>query len=60
MEGDVFQLGNSTWRILGVSDSKVRVVDAEGAATFHPLLAGRSARPHQGIERSRFRACTRK
>jgi ATP-dependent Lhr-like helicase len=39
MEGDIFQLGNSTWRILGVNESKVRVVDA-GASRPHCLLAG--------------------
>ncbi|MBK8340321.1 MAG: DEAD/DEAH box helicase [Flavobacteriales bacterium] len=40
MEGDVFQLGNSTWRILGVSDSKVRVVDAEGQPPSLPFWLG--------------------
>ncbi|HEX2616103.1 MAG TPA: hypothetical protein VHL57_01110, partial [Flavobacteriales bacterium] len=40
MEGDVFQLGNSTWRILGVSESKVRVVDAEGAPPSLPFWLG--------------------
>lgn len=40
LPGDVFQLGNSTWRILGVSESKVRVVDAEGAPPSMPFWLG--------------------
>lgn len=42
LPGDVFQLGNSTWRILGVNESKVRVVDAEGAAPSIPFWLGES------------------
>lgn len=40
LEGDIFQLGNNTWRILGVSESKVRVVDAEGQAPSLPFWLG--------------------
>jgi ATP-dependent Lhr-like helicase len=40
LEGDVFQLGNNTWRILGVTDSKVRVADAEGQPPSLPFWLG--------------------
>ncbi len=40
MEGDIFQLGNSTWRILGVTASSVRVVDAEGQPPSLPFWLG--------------------
>ncbi len=40
LEGDVFQLGNNTWRILGVTESKVRVADAEGRPPSLPFWLG--------------------
>ena len=40
MPGDVFQLGNSTWRILGVTESKVRVEDAHGEPPSLPFWLG--------------------
>ncbi len=40
MPGDVFQLGNSTWRILGVNESKVRVEDAHGEPPSLPFWLG--------------------
>ncbi len=40
LEGDVFQLGNNTWRILGVTESKVRVADAEGQPPSLPFWLG--------------------
>ena len=40
MPGDVFQLGNSTWRILGVNESKVRVEDAQGQPPSLPFWLG--------------------
>jgi ATP-dependent Lhr-like helicase len=40
MAGDVFQLGNSSWRILRVENGRVRVADAEGAAPSIPFWLG--------------------
>lgn len=40
MPGDIFQLGNSTWRILGVNESKVRVEDARGEPPSLPFWLG--------------------
>ena len=38
--GDIFQLGNSSWRILQVSSGTVRVVDAHGAPPTIPFWLG--------------------
>lgn len=38
--GDVFLLGNRSWRIRRVENGKVRVVDAEGAAPTIPFWLG--------------------
>ncbi|MCB9166970.1 MAG: DEAD/DEAH box helicase [Flavobacteriales bacterium] len=40
LPGDIFQLGNSTWRILGVNESKVRVEDAHGEPPSLPFWLG--------------------
>ncbi len=40
MAGDVFQLGNASWRILGVTRGKVRVEDARGAPPTIPFWLG--------------------
>ena len=42
--GDIFQLGNTSWRILRVEPGIVRVADAKGQPPTHPVLAGRGAR----------------
>ena len=41
--GDVFQLGNASWRILQVTSGTVRVADAQGRAADDSVLARRSA-----------------
>ena len=41
--GDVFQLGNTSWRVLQVGAGVVRVADAEGCAADHSVLARRGA-----------------
>ena len=41
--GDIFQLGNASWRILQVAGGTVRVADAHGAAADDPVLARRGA-----------------
>src|SRR4029450_639204 len=38
--GDVFQLGNSSWRILQVGSGVVRVADAQGAPPTLPFWLG--------------------
>ncbi len=38
--GDIFQLGATSWRILGVNSGTVRVADAQGAPPTIPLLVG--------------------
>lgn len=40
MAGDIFQLGNSSWRILSVETGKVRVEDAGGMAPTIPFWLG--------------------
>ena len=61
LPGDVFQLGNSTWRILGVSESKVRVVDAEGAPPSMPFWLGEAPgrTKEMSIAVSRLQMCIR-
>ena len=41
--GDIFQLGNISWRILRVEQGTVRVEDARGQPPSIPVLAGRGA-----------------
>jgi ATP-dependent Lhr-like helicase len=40
MAGDVFLLGNGTWRILRVEENAVRVADAQGEAPSRPFWLG--------------------
>src|SRR5262249_4033726 len=40
MAGDIFQLGNSSWRIIRVEPSKVRVEDAKGQPPSIPFWVG--------------------
>ena len=42
LPGDIFQLGNNSWRILKVEAGKVRVADAEGQAPTIPFWFGES------------------
>ena len=46
MAGDIFLLGNTSWRIRRVETGQVRVEDAAGRAAHHPVLAGRGAGAH--------------
>jgi ATP-dependent Lhr-like helicase len=39
-EGDIFQLGATSWRILGVNSGTVRVADAQGAPPTIPFWLG--------------------
>ena len=47
MAGDIFQLGNASYRILRVERSTVRVEDAKRRTADHSVLVGRSAGPHR-------------
>lgn len=38
--GDVFQLGNASWRVLGIQGGKLRVADAQGAPPSLPFWLG--------------------
>jgi len=40
LPGDVFQLGNTSWRILGIGSGVVRVADAHGQAPSMPFWLG--------------------
>src|SRR5215203_3850188 len=40
LQGDIFQLGNTSWRILGVQQSTVRVADAHGQPPSIPFWLG--------------------
>jgi ATP-dependent Lhr-like helicase len=55
--GDVFQLGNSSWRILQVASGVVRVTDAHGAPPTLPFWLGeapaRSAELSSGVSELR-------
>ena len=44
--GDIFQLGNASWRILRIEPGIVRVADAKGAAAVAAVLARRGAGAH--------------
>ncbi len=50
MAGDIFLLGNHSWRIRRVESGKVRVIDAEGAPPTIPFWLGES--PGRTIELS--------
>jgi ATP-dependent Lhr-like helicase len=51
MAGDVFQLGNASWRVLQVSAGTVRVADAQGAPPSIPFWFGEA--PARSDELSR-------
>jgi ATP-dependent helicase Lhr and Lhr-like helicase len=51
MVGDVFQLGNTSWRVLQVTTGTVRVADAEGAPPNIPFWLGEA--PARSDELSR-------
>jgi ATP-dependent Lhr-like helicase len=57
MPGDVFQLGNSSWRILRVEGGRLRVEDAKSAAPTIPFWLGegpgRSAELSEEVSRLR-------
>ncbi len=57
--GDIFQLGNTSWRILRVQPGVVRVADAHGAPPTIPFwlgeAPGRSAELSEAISRQRDR-----
>ena len=47
LAGDIFQLGNKSYRIMRVERGVVRVEDAHGRAADHSVLAGRGPRPQR-------------
>ena len=51
MAGDVFQLGNASWRILGINSGTVRVEDAHGQPPGIPFWLGEA--PGRTAELSR-------
>ncbi|MEE9385531.1 MAG: DEAD/DEAH box helicase [Nannocystaceae bacterium] len=51
MAGDIFQLGNASWRILSVTPGKVRVADAKGQPPTIPFWLGEA--PSRSLELSR-------
>ncbi len=57
MQGDIFQLGNTSWRVLRVEQGKVRVEDAAGQPPSIPFWLGEApARTHElSIAVSRLR-----
>ena len=59
LAGDIFQLGNTSYRILRVERGTRARRGRAGAAAEHPVLARRGARPQRRAVRSRCRACAR-
>ena len=57
MQGDIFQLGNASWRVLRVEQGKVRVEDAAGQPPSIPFWLGEApGRTHElSISVSRLR-----
>lgn len=48
LQGDIFQLGNTSWRVLRVESGKVRVEDAHGQPPSIPFWLGEApARSHE-------------
>ncbi len=48
LQGDIFQLGNTSWRVLRVEEGKVRVEDAHGQPPSIPFWLGEApARTHE-------------
>ena len=52
MAGDVFQLGNASWRVLQVSAGTVRVADAKGAPPTIPFWFGEAPARSDELSRS--------
>ena len=60
MAGDIFLLGNTSWRIRRVEPARVRVEDAHGRGADDPVLARRGAGAHaRAVGRGR-RRCARR
>ncbi len=57
MQGDIFQLGNASWRVMRVEQGKVRVEDAHGQPPSIPFWLGEApARTHElSVSVSRLR-----
>ncbi|MEO8435899.1 MAG: DEAD/DEAH box helicase [Pyrinomonadaceae bacterium] len=57
LQGDIFQLGNASWRVLRVEQGKVRVEDARGQPPSIPFWLGEApARTHElSVSVSRLR-----
>jgi ATP-dependent Lhr-like helicase len=57
LQGDIFQLGNTSWRVLRVEQGKVRVADAAGQPPSIPFWLGEApARTHElSVSVSRLR-----
>ena len=57
LQGDIFQLGNASWRVLRVEQGKVRVEDAHGQPPSIPFWLGEApARSHElSVSVSRLR-----
>ena len=59
MAGDIFQLGNASWRILQVNSGMVRVEDAHGQPPGMPFwlgeAPGRTDELSQAVSRLRVR-----
>ena len=57
LQGDIFQLGNTSWRVLRVEQGKVRVEDAHGQPPSIPVWLGEApARTHElSVSVSRLR-----
>ncbi|HET9479407.1 MAG TPA: DEAD/DEAH box helicase, partial [Pyrinomonadaceae bacterium] len=57
LQGDIFQLGNASWRVLRVEQGKVRVEDAQGQPPSIPFWLGEApARSHElSVSVSRLR-----
>jgi ATP-dependent Lhr-like helicase len=57
LQGDIFQLGNTSWRVLRVEQGKVRVEDAHGQPPSIPFWLGEApARTHElSVSVSRLR-----
>jgi len=60
LPGDIFQLGNTSWRILQIGNGVVRVADAQGQPAFDAFLAGRGAVAQRRDERGRVEAARRR
>ena len=65
LQGDIFQLGNTSWRVLRVEQGKVRVEDAHGQPPSIPFWLGERRRGHtscqsqcRGFERKLQRGLT--